>query len=281
MCGFAEEVAAGRHALDGLEAELVLVDHDRPQELDHELQHLDVEDELFEGRGEAALLPAGGVVNEVAVPQDRAPQRHLGLVRALGVGGVGCARVRGAIRQPVAARELSARDVGLGVLRRAEGGSARAHVHIGGERAVHDRRTGAHHLREHDAEQRFGVLLRERRRERGGRHRAHERERRDDDRLTVLGHGDQPLGHRLIEAARAVHRDDGDDARARGDLLEVEAARDRHHADAVERAPRTDRACSETRGPSRADSPDRCRDAGSSPAARSARTPDCRADGWR
>ena len=224
---------------------------DRPQELDHELQHLDVEDELFEGRGEAALLPAGGVVDEVAVPHDRPPQRHLGLVRALGVGGVGGARVRGAVRQPVAARELAARHVGLGVLRRAEGGSPRAHVHIGGESAVHDRRAGAHHLREHDAEQRFGVLLRERRRERGGRHRAHERERRDHHRLAVLGHRDQPVGHRFIEAARAVHGNDGDHARARGELLRGRG-RARSPSSGCRRARAARRSpCSETPDPNR------------------------------
>jgi hypothetical protein len=62
-------MAAGGHALDGLEAELVLVDHDGLQKLDHELQHLDVENELLEGGGETSFLPAGGVIDEVAVSQ--------------------------------------------------------------------------------------------------------------------------------------------------------------------------------------------------------------------
>ena len=45
----AEEVAAGRHRLDRLEAEVVLVERHRAQELHHVLQDLDVENELLEG----------------------------------------------------------------------------------------------------------------------------------------------------------------------------------------------------------------------------------------
>ena len=73
---------------------------------------------------------------------------------------------------------------------------------------------GRTELGEHDADERLGILLRQRRRERDRRHRPHERERRDHDGLTVLGHRDEPLAHGLVEAARAVDRDDGDDARA-------------------------------------------------------------------
>ena len=72
-----------------------------------------------------------------------------------------------------------------------------------------------------------------------GAHRAHQRERRDDDRLAVLGHRHQPLGHRLVEAARRVDRDDRGDAGIVAHLVERQAARDRHHLDAVQRpAPR-------------------------------------------
>jgi hypothetical protein len=77
-------------------------------------------------------------------------------------------------------------------------------------------RSAAHQLGEHDAEERLGILLREGRRERCGGHRSHESERRDHHGLAVLRHRDQSLAHRLIEAARTVHRDDGDDARALG-----------------------------------------------------------------
>jgi len=57
----------------------------------------------------------------------------------------------------------------------------------------------------------------------------------------VFRHRDQPLAHGLIEAARTVHGNDGDDAGTRGDLLEFQAPRDRHHPDAVERAAGADR----------------------------------------
>ena len=65
---------------------------------------------------------------------------------------------------------------------------------------------------------------------------------RHDDRLAVLGHGHQAVGHGLVEAARTVDGDDGDDARAVRHLLE----RDMPRAiaimpDPVERAPRADR----------------------------------------
>ena len=176
------------------------------------LDHLDVDDELLERCGQPALLPAGGVVDEVAVAEHRAPQRHHRLVGALRVGGVGGRAGRRAVGQIVAPRELARGDVGLGVFRRAEGRRAGAHVDVGGEGAVHDRRAGPDELRQHDAEQRLGILLRQRAGQRHRAHRAHQRERRDRHRLAVLGHRHQPLRHRVVEAARRVDRDDGGDA---------------------------------------------------------------------
>ena len=41
--------------------------------LHHVLDHLDVDDEFFEGGGEPALLPAGGVVDEIAVAEHGPP----------------------------------------------------------------------------------------------------------------------------------------------------------------------------------------------------------------
>ena len=45
---FAEEVPAGRDALDGVESKLLLIDDDGLEEFDHHLQHLHVEHQLFE-----------------------------------------------------------------------------------------------------------------------------------------------------------------------------------------------------------------------------------------
>ena len=164
-------------------------------------------------RGQPALLPAGGVVDEVAVAEHRAPQRHHRLVGALRVGGVGGRAGRRAVGQIVAPRELPRRDVGLGILRRAEGRRARAHVDVGGEGAVHDRRAGPDELRQDDAEQRLGVLLRQRAGERHRAHRAHQREWRNRHRLAVLGHRrSAPPTWRRRSAGR-IDRDDGGDAR--------------------------------------------------------------------
>ena len=232
---------ARRHSLDGVEPELGLVDDDGLQELDHHLQHLDVEHQLLERGRESSFLPAGRVVDEVAVPEYRAPQGHLRLVGALRVGDVRGAGIGGPVRQAIAARELAAGDVRLRVLGCSKGGRPGTHVDIRGERAVHHRRSGAHGLREHHAEQGLGILLCKRGGEAHGSHGAHQGEGRDDDRLSVHREGDEALAHRLVEAARAVHGNDGDEARAVRDLLEVEAAGDRNHSHGIERAPRADR----------------------------------------
>ena len=71
----AEEVSAGRHPFDRFESELRLGDHDGLQELDHHLQHLDIEHQLLERGRESSFLPSRGVVDEVAVSQDRAIRR--------------------------------------------------------------------------------------------------------------------------------------------------------------------------------------------------------------
>ena len=99
---------------------------------------------------------------------------------------------------------------------------------------------GTHQLSQDDAEQGLGILLRESRRERYGRHSSHQGERRDDHGLAMLCHRDQAVAHRLIEASRAVDRDDGQNTRTSSNLLEIDTARNRHHAYAVERASRPD-----------------------------------------
>ena len=47
------------------------------------------------------------------------------------------------------------------------------------------------------------------------------REGRDHHRLAVLGHRHQSFGHGLIEAARTVDRDDGDEAGTLRNFLEI------------------------------------------------------------
>src|ERR1035438_7402531 len=202
---FAEEMASGWDAPDGVEAKRLLVDNDWFEELDHHLQHFDVEHQLFEGGGETPFLPTGSVIHEVSVSKNRAPQGHFCLIGALGVGRIGGAGVRCAIGKPVAARQLPACDVGLCVFRRTEGRGSRTHVDVRGERTVHHRGSGPNQLRDHDPKQRFRVLLGKRRRERYRRHGTHEGERRDHHGLAVLRHRDQTLAHCFIEATRAVH----------------------------------------------------------------------------
>src|SRR6185312_7642259 len=77
----AEEVAASLDAANRFETELGLIDLYRLEELHHELQHLDVEDQLLERGGESPFLPAGRVIDEVRVAENGPPQRHLGLIR--------------------------------------------------------------------------------------------------------------------------------------------------------------------------------------------------------
>ena len=239
--GGAEEVAAGTDLADGVERQGVVVDLDRLHGLGHHLQHLGVQHHLLEGGAEPALQPAGAVIDHVGAAHHGAPDRHLALVRGLRVGGVAGVRVGGAVRQPVAPRQLPGDQLRLAVLRRAEGGRAGAHVDVGGEGAVDGGRAGPHRLHQRDAGQRLGVLLRQRRRQRHRRHRPHQRERRHHHALAPARHGDQAIRHRPVESARRVDRDDGERAGIVGELLARQAAGDRDHVDAVERPSRADR----------------------------------------
>ena len=137
-------------------------------------------------------------------------------------------------------------------------------------------------LRQHHAEQRLGILLRQRRGERYRRHRAHQRERRDDHRLSVLA----PCAIRPSHIASSKRRGLFTEMIVMTPGLSaissrVEAARDRHHPRCHRARARRRSPCSEIPCPSTAGSPGRYRDGGSSPAARWARTPGCRSDGWR
>ena len=146
------------------------------------------------------------------------------------------------------------------------------HVHVRGERAVDHRRAGPDDLGQRDAEQRLGVLLGDRPRERDRRHRAGERERRGDDRLAGLGHLDEPVAHRAVEAERRVRVDDRHQAPARAtSSSRVDAAgqRRRPRARPRRRSPRTRGTATSCRARSRRSGT--CRGGGSRPAGRSAR----------
>ena len=214
--GRAEEVAARPDLGDRVDAQRRLVDHDRLEHLGDHLQDLRVDDELLERGGEAALEPAGALVEQVHPAHHRAPHGHLGLVGRLGVDDARRGRVRRPPRQPVAPGELAAGDRALDRLGRAEGRRSGAHVDVRGERPVDHRRPGPDDLGQGDEEQRLGVLLGERAGQRHRAHRAGERERRRDDRLAVERHLDEPVAHRPVEPERRVRVDDRHARSARG-----------------------------------------------------------------
>ncbi|KAB2860643.1 MAG: hypothetical protein F9K43_22520, partial [Bauldia sp.] len=229
----AEVVPAGADVAHGLEREGAFVDHQGIEELRHHLQQIDVENRLFEGGNQPALHPAGRVQDEIAAAHDRAPQREDALIGRLCVDRVGGAGVGGAVGERIAARELAADDLRLHVLGRAEGGRAALHVDIGGEAAVGDGRAGLHKLREGDAGERFGILLRQRA---GNRHRGHgarEREGRHDDDLAAPAHLHDALQHGGIEAQRGGGVDDRDQRGLGVELPLADAARETGDLDAV------------------------------------------------
>ena len=209
---------------DRVEAEGRLVDLEGHEDLGHHLEDLGVDDQLLERRGQAALEPAGALVEQVHPAHDRAPHRHLGLVGRLGIDDARGRRVRRPPRQAIAARQLARRERRLDVLWRAERRRAGAHVDVRGEPAVDHRRPGSDELGERDHEQRLGVLLGERAGEGHRGHRAGQRERGRHHRLTVEGHLDEAVGHRSVEPERRVRVDDRHDARATD-----AARRDRSH----------------------------------------------------
>ena len=155
----------------------------------------------------------------------------VGRLRVERVGGVG---VRGAIGQAEPARELAADDGGLHILGRAEGGSARPHVDVGGEAAVDEGRARADGLSQRQSRQRLGVLLGERAGERHRGHRAGEGERRHHDDLIAPRHLHDPFEHRRVEAERRGRIDDGEQRRLALERRIVEAAGDLDHLDRVE-----------------------------------------------
>src|SRR6185503_13624731 len=81
----AEEVPAWADLGDRIQAELVVVDLWRLQDARHLLEQLGVEDQLLERGGQPAFEPAGTLVEQAGTAEDRAPDRHLALVRRLRV----------------------------------------------------------------------------------------------------------------------------------------------------------------------------------------------------
>ncbi len=156
------------------------------------------------------------------------------------VGGLRVARLaRGqpAARAPgqaVAPRHLAGAEQADRRLGRAERGRARLHVGVREERAQDHGAAGIDELRQGDARERLGQLLGERRWDRDRRHRAHQQERRDDDRLVgavVLEHRGQ---HAVVEAQRRVDVDQRDHGRRLLDRR-APAEQDLGHADRVGR----------------------------------------------
>ena len=269
--GRPEEVAAGPDVGDRLEAEAGLVDRDRLEDLRHHLQDLGVDDQLLERRGQAALEPAGALVEQVDAAHDRAPHGHLRFVGRLGVDDVRRGRVRRAPGQAVAAGELAAGERALDRLRRPERRRAGPHVHVRGERAVDHRGAGPDDLRQCDEEERLGVLLGERARQRDRAHRAGQGERRRHHGLAVERHLHQAVAHRPVEPERRVRVDDRHQRRLAQEVVAGDAPDQARDLERVLRpaAPRsrgTARSCRAR--PRRSGT---CRDGGSRPAGRSAR----------
>ena len=63
--GRPKEMAARRHIADGVEAQLVGIPLQGPQEFHHVLQDFHVEDQLFIAGGQPTLQPARCVVDQV------------------------------------------------------------------------------------------------------------------------------------------------------------------------------------------------------------------------
>ena len=181
-----------------VEREIGLAEFGRRQEFGHRLKHFTIDDQFLEIGDKAALAPAGGMIDQVAVPVDRAPQRHLGFPHGLGVDGVRRAAGAGPIGKAVAPRQLAAGDVGEGIFRRAEGRGARLHVDIRGEAAIDHRRAGPHQLCQRDAEQRLCILLCQGACQGHRRHRAHQGERGDHRGLAHLGHHTEHQGWQIL-----------------------------------------------------------------------------------
>src|SRR5579864_2927242 len=118
----AEEMTASRRALDRLDGEIVVAEAHGLEDLGPMAQQLGVDDDLLEGRRQSPLEPAGSVIDQMAVAEDRRLQREASLVgrlrihRRCGVHGAG------AHGQPQATPNLCACEHRMHVLRSAERG---------------------------------------------------------------------------------------------------------------------------------------------------------------
>jgi len=90
-----------------------------------------VDDELFEGGGQAAVQPANGVHYQVSVAQHGRPETPHGLVGGLSVGQFGVGQAAAApVRQVVAPGQLRPHQQRPGPFRRAKGRTAAPHIDI-------------------------------------------------------------------------------------------------------------------------------------------------------
>ena len=118
--------------------------------------------------------------------------------------------------------DLARAEVTDSLLRRAERGRPGLHIGVREERAEDHGAAGADRLDEGDPGERFRDLLRERRRDRDRRHRAHQQEGRHDRRLVRLRVLEQGGEHPVVVAQRRVDVDQRDDRRRLLDRLAPE-----------------------------------------------------------
>ena len=193
---------------DGIQGQRCGRDLERAQVLRHHLQQLGVDDQLLERCGQPAFEPACRMHDQVGAAADRGPQRQRALVRGLRVHGVGRRHAAGPVRQAVAPGELAAGLGGFGIFGRPERRRTETHVDVGSEGAVDDRSARAHDLRQRDAGQGLGILLRQGAGQRDRGHGPGQGERRDADGLARRRQLDQAIGHRHVQLQRRVRVDD-------------------------------------------------------------------------
>ncbi len=124
------------------------------------LQHLAIHDELFGAGDQPALQPSGGVIHHVGARLHRGPKRIGGFPHRLPVRHIGGTDAGGPQRQAIEAGKLPGHLGRAHVFRRAKGGRARFHVHVGCECADRDRAAGADDLRQHHGAKRLCQRLR-------------------------------------------------------------------------------------------------------------------------
>ena len=121
MCG-AEEMPAGGDPLDCLDRQIVVTEAHRFQNLRPVAQQLCIHHDLLERGRQPPLEPARGVIDQVAVRENRRLQREGRLIGRLRIHHRRGVHRAGAHRELESPAELRAGQHRVHVLRRAEGG---------------------------------------------------------------------------------------------------------------------------------------------------------------